>query len=91
MKKERKRRRASLRKASPVGRKRRKAHETTLEMEYIGVFRPSPLPFQEVYTENETLEQPSPLTDYPSTATPGVGVSVGLNPRQHAKLEPVIY
>jgi hypothetical protein len=80
-----------LRRVTTVKKKNEKPGESTLEQEYVGVFQPHVLPHQGLFTDNNSLEQPSPLTDYPSTATPGVGVSIELQPRRHAKLEPDIH
>ncbi len=81
----------SLRGVARLKRKRRKAQKITLEQEYVRLFQSNRLADQGFLAENENLEQPSPLKDYPSTATPGVGVSIELPLRQHAKLEPVIH
>jgi hypothetical protein len=91
MRKVRRHERVPSRKLSAAKTKRRRVRQTTLEKKYIGVFQPNPLPYQGIFTGNESLEQPSPLKDYPSTATPGVGVSIELQPRRYAKLEPAIH
>jgi len=61
--------------------KKDKTSESTLEQEYVEVFHPYSLPHQGLFTENDSLEQPSPLKDYPSNATPGVGVSIAFGPK----------
>ena len=73
-----------------VKKKKRKAHVNTLERDYVEVFQYRPVPYQGFATDDDSLEQPSPLKDYPSTATPGAGVSFEVQPRPHAKLEPAI-
>ena len=73
-----------------VKKNKKTAQKGTLEKEYIQVFQFRPVLHQGFATDDDSLEQPSPLKDYPSTATPGAGVSVDVQPRHHAKLEPAI-
>lgn len=50
--------------------KRKKRHE--IERKYLTVFSPHTLPSQGVYTDEDSLEQPSALKYVPTTATPRV-------------------
>ncbi len=77
MKKRSRRVKVGPRRVTAVKKDKNKTREGTLEQEYIGIFQPYPLPHQGLLTENDSLEQPSPMKDYPSTATPGVGISIG--------------
>ncbi len=43
-----------------------------LEREYQQTFTPHPLPYQGLYTDADSLEQPSALKYVPSTSTPNV-------------------
>jgi len=43
-----------------------------LEREYQQMFTPHPLPYQGLYTDADSLEQPSALKYVPSTSTPCV-------------------
>lgn len=45
---------------------------TPVEKQYLKIFSPHPLPFQGLYTDEDTLEQPSALKYVPTTATPNV-------------------
>ncbi len=56
--------------------KKRQGALGKLEKEYLETFAPHPLPYQELYTDEDSLEQPSPLKVVFTTATPGV--SAGL-------------
>jgi hypothetical protein len=55
-----------------------------IEKEYLKVFSPHPLPFQGLYTDEDSLEQPSALKYVPTTATPN---AVTLQLRPNAELE----
>jgi hypothetical protein len=52
----------------------KKADKTVSELErnYQTVFVSFPLPYQGLYTEDDSLEQPSAYKYVPSTATPSV-------------------
>ena len=51
--------------------KKPKKAPSKLEREYLEMFAPRPLPYQGLYTDEDTLEQPSPLKVVFTTATPG--------------------
>ena len=52
---------------------RSKTHSTkTIERKYQQMFTPHPLPFQGLYTDDDSLEQPSELKYVPATSTPNV-------------------
>jgi hypothetical protein len=55
-----------------------------VEKQYLKVFSPHPLPFQGLYTDEDSLEQPSALKYVPTTATPSVE---DLQLRLNAELE----
>lgn len=59
----------------------------TLEQEYLQTFAPRQLPYQGLYTDEDSLEQPSPLKYFPSTATPGIEMDIKIQMRRHAELE----
>jgi len=67
--------------------KRTKSTKTTrIEKEYDKIFVPYSLPYRGIYTDNDSLEQPSALEVVPTTASPAMEtlpVTTGL----HAKLE----
>lgn len=44
--------------------------KSTPEMDYRQLFTPLPLPYQGVYTDDDSLEQPSALKYVPATTTP---------------------
>jgi hypothetical protein len=44
----------------------------TIEQKYQQVFTPRPLPFQGLYTDDDSLEQPSELQYVPATSSPTV-------------------
>ncbi len=41
-----------------------------IEMEYLSLFTSKPMPNRSLYTENDSLEQPSELKYIPSTTSP---------------------
>jgi hypothetical protein len=43
-----------------------------IEREYLQVFNPMPLPSHGLYTEEDSLEQPSELPDVPSISVPSI-------------------
>jgi hypothetical protein len=47
-------------------------HPTKTEQDYVQIFSPHSLPYRGLYTEEDTLEQPSQLIYVPSTTTPSV-------------------
>ena len=47
-----------------------KSRKKTLEQDYRQVFTPHPLPYQSVFTDEDSLEQPSALKYVPTTTTP---------------------
>lgn len=49
-----------------------KRRKKTLEKNYQQLFTPHPLPYQGVYTDEDSLEQPSALKYVPTTTTPSV-------------------
>jgi hypothetical protein len=49
-----------------------KRRTKTLEQEYRRTFVPYPLPFQGVYTDEDSLEQPSALEQVPTISSPFV-------------------
>lgn len=51
-----------------------KSDKTVSELEhsYQTFFVPFPLPYQGLYTEDDSLEQPSPYKYVPSTTTPNI-------------------
>jgi len=67
-----------------------KARRSRLERQYERVFQTNSLMDKNFLADGESLEQPSPLKDCPSTATPGVGMSIELQPRPNAKLESAV-
>ena len=64
-----------------------KGREKSLEREYRKVFSPALLPYRGLYTDQDSLEQPSALKVYPTTTTPGIEMDVRLQARLHAQLE----
>jgi hypothetical protein len=56
---------------TPTG-KRIKTRPATPEQKYLQIFTPHPLPYQGLYTEEDSLEQPSELQEIPSTSSPFV-------------------
>jgi hypothetical protein len=65
----------SLERRPPV-KKLKKPRKHAIEREYESVFSPHPLPYQGIYTDDDSLEQPSALKYVPSTTTPATGVTV---------------
>ncbi len=61
-----------MKKSSPPKKGAQKAQKA-LEVDYLKLFTPLPLPYQGVYTDEDSLEQPSALKYVPSTTTPNVG------------------
>jgi hypothetical protein len=47
-----------------------KSRPATIEQNYLQNFTPLTLPHQGLYTEEDSLEQPSELKDIPSTTVP---------------------
>jgi hypothetical protein len=64
-----------------------KNHKRTLEHKYRNLFSPVSLPYHGLYTDEDSLEQPSALRVCPMTTTPGVEVDVPPQARLHAQLE----
>ena len=58
---------------APTG-NRTKTRPTTTEQNYLRIFTPHPLPYQSLYTEEDSLEQPSQLKYVSTTTTPNVVV-----------------
>ncbi len=54
----------------PTGAQKKKI--TVDEQNYVQIFTPHPLPYQGLYTDEDSLEQPSQLIYVPSTTTPCV-------------------
>lgn len=48
----------------------------SIEREYQQIFTPHPLPFQGIYTDSDSLEQPSALKYVDSTTTPVIEVAI---------------
>lgn len=69
----------------------KKARESTVEQEYNSVFLPHPLPYQGLYTDEDSLEQPSALKYVPTTATPTVEPTKEVQTRRNAELERSIH
>jgi hypothetical protein len=55
---------------TPTGAPKKKV--ATTEQNYVQIFTPHPLPYQGLYTDEDSLEQPSQLKYVPSTTTPSV-------------------
>jgi hypothetical protein len=45
---------------------------SVIEQDYLQVFTPRSLPYQGLYTDEDSLEQPSELQEIPSTSAPCV-------------------
>jgi hypothetical protein len=56
----------------PHTKARTKTPTKTIEREYQETFTPRTLPYQGLYTDEDSLEQPSELEYVPTTATPNV-------------------
>lgn len=56
---------------TPTGAQKKK-ETTTTENNYLQIFTPHPLPYQGLYTDEDSLEQPSQLKYVHSTTTPNV-------------------
>jgi hypothetical protein len=54
--------------------KRAEQPSKPIEREYRQIFTPHPLPSNGLYTDEDSLEQPSALEDVPTTSTPSVAV-----------------
>lgn len=54
-------------------RKPEQARPAKVEQDYTQRFTAHPLPYQGIYTDEDSLEQPSQLKYVPSTTTPSVG------------------
>ena len=52
--------------------KRIKVPASEIEQQYRQMFTSYPLPYHGIYTDEDSLEQPSALKYVPSTSTPGV-------------------
>ena len=50
--------------------KREAKRESKRELQYTKIFFPHPLPYQGIYSEEDSLEQPSALKYVPSTTSP---------------------
>lgn len=66
----------------------KKQKEKKIERDYQTVFSPMPLPYQGIFTDEDSLEQPSALRYIPTTAAPTANLPIE-NPqmRQNAELE----
>jgi hypothetical protein len=71
--------------------KQPKRREKTLEREYQQTFSPHPLPYQGLYSEEDSLEQPSALKSVPTRATPGAQTDGVFQTRHDAELERSIH
>lgn len=49
-----------------------KARPVKIEQDYTQVFTSHPLPYQGLYTDDDSLEQPSQLKYVPSITTPSI-------------------
>ncbi len=67
--------------------KTHKNRKREIEREYKTVFTPNPLPSQGIYTDDDSLEQPSALRYMPSTTTPAATTTISPLMRQDAELE----
>jgi hypothetical protein len=61
---------------TPAGKQTKRPAKT--EQDYLQIFTPHPLPYQGLYTEEDSLEQPSQLRYVPSTTTPSVVLNAKL-------------
>lgn len=77
-------------KEAPAGNtmKKEKKKERQIERDYRTVFSPISLPYQGIFTDEDSLEQPSALRYVPTTAAPTANLPAD-NPqmRQNAELE----
>ena len=87
MKKHVKSDKVQLRRRVVKSKKKTKTRIRPLEREYQQIFIPNPLPHKGIYTEEDSLEQPSPLEYYPSTATPGSDAAFTFSVKNNAELE----
>ncbi len=53
---------------TPTGKQTKRTE--AIEHDYLQTFTPHPLPYQGLYTDEDSLEQPSQLKYVPSTTTP---------------------
>ena len=58
----------------PKPRTKRHTKTKTIERDYQQLFTPLQLPYQGLYTDEDSLEQPSELRDVPATSAPYVEV-----------------
>jgi hypothetical protein len=49
-----------------------KGRPRKIEQDYTQIFTPHPLPYKGLYTDEDSLEQPSQLKYVPSTTTPSL-------------------
>lgn len=70
-----------------MAKKTKKKAPNTLEEAYEEFFTPHPLPYQGIYTDADSLEQPSPLKFFYTTATPAVPAVDPVPVRIHAQLD----
>lgn len=77
--------------AAGIRKSRRHRKQRTLEHEHGRIFLPVPLPYQGLYTDDDSLEQPSALKVYPTTTTPGAEVDTRPQAKLYAQLERNIY
>jgi hypothetical protein len=80
MKKSSKNSKMRLRRHSVKKREKSKKRERGIEREYRLVFTPHPLPFNGLYTDTDSLEQPSALKYVDSTTTPAIDVAIDPQP-----------
>jgi hypothetical protein len=57
-------------KTKKIARPTKTAPKKPIEREYRQTFTPLPLPYHGVYTDEDSLEQPSELEDIPTTSIP---------------------
>jgi hypothetical protein len=72
MKKHAKHDKVRSRRRTVKNKKQTKTSKKPLERQYEGIFTPHPLPYQGVYTDEDSLEQPSALKYVPTTSTPNI-------------------
>lgn len=82
---------SSVKKVSPTREamktKKENGRRRGIEREYETVFSPHPLPYQGIYTDEDSLEQPSALRYVPTTATPAVEPATAPRGYEGAELE----
>jgi len=65
----------------------KKTRGSSVERDYQTIFTPHSLPYQGLYTDEDSLEQPSALKYVPTTATPTPDESIEHGMRRNAELE----